>query len=37
VRSYPSEVISQNGTSLGKQLQTVTASGAATQSWTMTL
>jgi hypothetical protein len=36
VRSYPTEVISQNGTSLGNQLDTTTASGDTAQLWTMT-
>ncbi|WP_315728153.1 MULTISPECIES: jacalin-like lectin [unclassified Bradyrhizobium] len=36
VRSYPTEVIGMNGTSLGNQLVTATASGAATQAWTLT-
>jgi hypothetical protein len=36
VRSYPTEVIGMNGTSLGNQLLTATASGDATQLWTLT-
>jgi len=36
VRSYPTEVIDMNGTSQGNQLLTATASGSATQSWTLT-
>jgi Ricin-type beta-trefoil lectin domain/Jacalin-like lectin domain len=36
VRSYPTEVVSQNGTSLGNQLETATGSGDAAQLWTMT-
>ncbi len=35
VRSYPIEVVAMNGTSLGNQLLTATASGTATQAWTL--
>jgi len=36
VRSYPTEVIAMNGTSLGNTLLTATASDSATQAWTLT-
>jgi len=36
VRSYPTEVISANGTSLGNQLLTATSAAASAPAWTLT-